>query len=132
VTPPEAPGRSARKPVRGNATQHPASPARPPTRCTTPDCDRKHYAKGLCKRHYMRDWRSEQPPKPRKPKKPRCPQTLLGGYSDDRENVPRGGSTLTLFPARPKRITDALHALAESRPTPSEYERRKAQILTSH
>ena len=103
------------------------------TACATPGCDQPHYAKGRCKRHYMRDymrdWRSEQPPKPRKPRKPRLPQTLLGGYSDDRENVPRGGSTMLHFPSRPKRITDALHALAESNPTPTEYERKKALIL---
>lgn len=34
-----------------------------------------------------------------------------------------------LRPTRPARVTDALHALAESNPTPAEYERKKAQIL---
>lgn len=100
--------------------------------CSVDGCGQPHYAKGHCKPHYMTEWRAKQPPKPRKHRKPRRPQTLLGGYSDDRENVPRGGSTVLHWPARPKRITDALHALAE---TPGltwpEYERRKAEILNS-
>lgn len=42
-------------------------------------------------------------------------------------------STLSLFPARPKRITDALHALAETPGlTEREYLRRKAEILEAH
>ena len=42
---------------------------------------------------------------------------------------PQAGSTLLRLPAYPKAVADALHALAESRPTPAEYERRKAEIL---
>ena len=54
--------------------------------------------------------------------------SLLGGRSSDPRTAT--GSTLTLFPSRPKRITDQLHALAETpNLTPSEYERRKAEIL---
>lgn len=34
-----------------------------------------------------------------------------------------------LRPSRPARVTEALHRLAQSNPTPAEYERRKAQIL---
>ena len=60
----------------------------------------------------------------------RASPSLLGTRCYDPRTAT--GSTLMLFPSRPKRITDALHALAESNPTPSEYERRKAQILTSH
>lgn len=56
--------------------------------------------------------------------------SLLGGRCCDPRTAT--GSTLTLFPSRPKRLTDALHALAE---TPGltwpEYERRKAEILNS-
>lgn len=43
--------------------------------------------------------------------------------------TPRGGSTLTIWPHRPKAITDALHALAESKPSPERYELEKARIL---
>ncbi len=100
--------------------------------CTAPGCERPHYAKGHCKTHYMTEWHAKQPPKPRKHRKPRRPQTLLGGYSGDRENVPRGGSTVLHWPARPKRITDALHALAETPGlTEREYLRRKHEILNS-
>ncbi|MBX3139859.1 MAG: hypothetical protein KF875_03840 [Trueperaceae bacterium] len=43
--------------------------------------------------------------------------------------TPRGGSTLTVWPHRPKAITDALHALAESKPSPERYALEKARIL---
>ena len=50
---------------------------------------------------------------------------LLGPYGESASK----SSALCLFPRRPKRVTDALHALAESNPTPAEYERQKALIL---
>lgn len=39
------------------------------------------------------------------------------------------GSAINYWPTRPRHVTDALAALAESNPTPAEYERRKRQIL---
>ena len=43
---------------------------------------------------------------------------------------PQAGSTLLRLPAYPKAVADALHALAETPGlTPTEYERRKAEIL---
>lgn len=50
---------------------------------------------------------------------------LLGPYGESASK----SSALCLFPRRPKRVTDALHALAETPGlTPSEYERRKHEI----
>lgn len=51
---------------------------------------------------------------------------LLGPYGESASK----SSALCLFPGRPKRVTDALHALAETPGlTPDQYERRNAEIL---
>lgn len=56
--------------------------------------------------------------------------SLLGTRTNDPRTAT--GSTLTLFPSRPKRVTDALHALAETPGlTEREYLRRKHEILNS-
>lgn len=45
--------------------------------------------------------------------------------------TPRGGSTLTIWPHRPKAITDALDRLAETPGlTLEQYEAEKTRILT--
>lgn len=56
------------------------------------------------------------------------PRSLLGG--DYGEPIQAKTSTLAMWPHRPKRITDALYELAESQPSPEEYERRKQMILS--
>ena len=76
--------------------------------CSVRDCHRPHHARGLCHAHYMREWS----------------QRRAGtGYTSTALPGP------TVLPRHPKRIRDALHALAESNPTSAEYERRKAEIL---
>lgn len=55
---------------------------------------------------------------------PNASSSLLGNGNDVGTQ-----STLSLFPSRPARITDALHELAESNPTPATYEAEKARIL---
>lgn len=57
----------------------------------------------------------------------RAPRSLLGG-SWGRVDA-RAGSTVLMWPSRPARVTDALHELAESNPSPTRYEREKARIL---
>lgn len=37
--------------------------------------------------------------------------------------------SLCIFSTYPRRVREALYELAESNPTPSEYERRRAEIL---
>lgn len=55
-------------------------------------------------------------------------RNLLGG--DYYERIQSKSSPLSLFPHRPKRITDALYALAETPGlTLEEYEERKAEIM---
>lgn len=51
---------------------------------------------------------------------------LLGPYGESASK----SSALCLFPSRPRAVTDALHALAETPGlTHAEYEREKARIL---
>lgn len=53
---------------------------------------------------------------------------LLGPYGESASK----SSALCLFPGRPKRVTDALHQLAETPGlTEREYLRRKHEILNS-
>lgn len=53
---------------------------------------------------------------------------LLGPYGESASK----SSALCLFPSRPRRVTDALHALAETPGlTEREYLRRKHEILNS-
>ena len=89
MTPQDASGRAANQPARGNATQRPASAGRPPTRCTTPDCDQPVRSKGLCKRHYQAAWAGKQ------------------------TRAAHIGTPLAIFPRHPRAVRDALHALAE-------------------
>ena len=72
--------------------------------CSVRDCHRAVYRAGLCFTH---------------------------ARTDPNRNRERPHPGLAVRPLRPKRITDALHALAESNPTPAEYERRKKQILSN-
>lgn len=56
----------------------------------------------------------------------------LGIHKPRRKPSPLGfptGSAINYWPTRPRHVTDALAALAESNPTPREYERRKREIL---
>ena len=38
-------------------SRHPLPPARPVRLCTIACCGRKHWARGLCRRHYLATWR---------------------------------------------------------------------------
>lgn len=35
--------------------------------CNTPGCPRRHYAKGLCRRHYMMKWHADNKRGPESP-----------------------------------------------------------------
>jgi len=58
--------------------------------------------------------------------------TRLGAHQPRRPAQPTTGTTgsaVIYRPSRHPRVADQLHALAESNPTPAEYERQKALIL---
>ena len=101
MTPQNPPQAPAEPRARGNTTRAHESPQR--ATCTIPGCERITQRHGLCESHARTN--------------------------------PHRGHTLALpgaLPIRPHRTKaqrDALHALAESNPTPTEYERKKQQIL---
>ena len=78
------------------------------TACATPGCDKPARSLGLCGTHYRAAYRN--------------------GERTERAVRPLTG-TLPIRPHRTKAQRDALHRLAESNPTPTEYERKKALIL---
>lgn len=87
--------------ARGNTTRAHESPQR--ATCTIPGCERKQQRHGLCESHAR--------------------------TNPNRAHVLALPGALPIRPHRTKAQRDALHALAESRPTPTEYERRKTEIL---
>ena len=78
------------------------------TACATPGCDQPTRARGLCKNHYQAEYQR--------------------GHRAGQIVRPLAG-TLAIRPHRTRAQREALHALAESNPTPTEYERQKALIL---
>lgn len=54
------------------------------------------------------------------------------GRVRDRSDAKPGGGCLPTRPHYPASVARALHALAESRPTPETYARKKARILGGH
>lgn len=75
--------------------------------CSVDGCGQPHHAKGLCSRHYEARRASEL-----------------------NQRVLHLGVPFALLPARPRAVTDALHALAETPGlTEREYLRRKHEIL---
>lgn len=90
--------------------------------CEYPGCEQKRHARGLCRGHYGRAVKAgEIITTPR-------PQGLLGG--DYNDPIQAKSSTLSMFPRYPKRISDALYALAETPGlTLREYQERKKEIM---
>jgi len=77
--------------------------------CSVDGCGQPHHAKGLCSRHYV-----------------------ARRASEPNQRVLHLGAPFALLPARPRAVTDALHALAETPGlTEREYLRRKHEILNS-
>ena len=90
-------------------------------RCTVEGCDRKHWARGMCKSHYGRWWRTGE----------------ASGTIESRPSarIFAGESSwtpmpLAALPTYPRHVGAALHALAESNPSPERYEAEKARILS--
>lgn len=66
-----------------------------------------------------------KPPHPR----PLGRRIRLTSGPKDTPGIDSRQSNLMFLPYRPRRVTDALHRLAESNPTPAEYEMERARIL---
>lgn len=89
-------------------------------RCTVEGCDRKHWARGMCRAHYGRWWRTGRADG--EARAPGAARVRAGESS-------RAPTPLAALPTYPRHVGAALHALAESNPSPAEYEAEKARIL---
>jgi len=93
-------------------------------RCTIEGCRRRHWARGWCREHYNRWYRAGDPLAP--PKQPRPAPATARIRAGESSWAP---TPLAALPTYPRHVGAALHALAESNPSPAEYEAEKARIL---